>query len=440
MIVRHHHHLLVSPTMWIVTQALFSRERLQTTPARLRTWSVVLSVLLGVAALLGVLAAQDLTESASEIRDNIGPVAIETQGLVASIAEADAASTSVFLSSIDDGVEDRQQRGLYERAIARAPRQIESISARLPVDDPARESLQSAGSQLTAYAGAVERARVRNSEGLADATDDLQDALLLAGGDGGMLGNVGLVNSLNQQRLETGVSASLVLVFVAAGVLVLSIAVLLFAQFRLRRLTKRALNPGLLVATLAAAGATIWLLFSSATMVAALQSAAENGYDSIELIGQVQTEAFAFRTNEALAVIGAEPFTQADRELAIARVDELLVQTEETADTRREVASIDIVQSRWARYVETSTSIASELSQGDTAAARTLAIEESNDDFNGFNTTLEAALLSNRDQFDLGVDQANGRLQWLIFGMALLPLLGVAFVLAGYQPRINEYW
>ena len=255
-----------------------------------------------------------------------------------------------------------------------------------------------------------------------------------------MLGNVGLVNSLNQQRLETGVSASLVLVFVAAGVLVLSIAVLLFAQFRLRRLTKRALNPGLLVATLAAAGATIWLLFSSATMVAALQSAAENGYDSIELIGQVQTEAFAFRTNEALAVIGAEPFTQADRELAIARVDELLVQTEETADTRREVASIDIVQSRWARYVETSTSIASELSQGDTAAARTLAIEESNDDFNGFNTTLEAALLSNRDQFDLGVDQANGRLQWLIFGMALLPLLGVAFVLAGYQPRINEYW
>lgn len=423
-----------------MTQALFSKERLQTTPARLRTWSVVLSVLLGVSALLGVLAARDLTSSASDIRDNIGPVAIETQGLVASIAEADAASTSVFLSSIDGGIEDRQQRVLYERAITRAPIQIEDISARLPIDDPARAALQDAGSQLTQYAGTVERARVRNSEGLANATDDLQDALLLAGGDDGMLQSVGLVNSLNQQRLENGVSASLGIVIGAAVVLVLAIIALLAAQVRLRSLTKRTINPGLVMATVAAVVALAWIALSSATMVSDLQSAANDGFDSIELIGELQTEAFAFRTNEALAIIGADPFPESARETAILRVNELLIEAGRAADTVREQASIETVQARWARYVDTSSAIATELNQGDATAARLLAIESGNDDFNGFNTTLEAALLGNRDQFDLGVERANDRLRWLTIGMLLLPLLGIAFVLAGYQPRINEYW
>ena len=90
--------------------------------------------------------------------------------------------------------------------------------------------------------------------------------------------------------------------------------------------------------------------------------------------------------------------------------------------------------------METSDAIDEQLGLGNGPAARALAIEASNDDFNGFNTTLEAILLSNRDQFDLGVQSANERLRFLTIAMVLLPLLGAALVLAGYQPRINEYW
>lgn len=424
-----------------MTQARFSVERLQTTPARLRTWSVVLSFLLGISAILSVLAAQDLNRSAAELRDNTGPVAIETQGLVASIAEADAASTSVFLSGIDGGTEDLQQRGLYERAINRAPRQIESVSSRLPVDDPAHQPLQTAGAQLTGYAGTVERARVLNNQGLGEqAQAELREALLLAGGEGGMLENVGLVNAQNQARLETGVEASTTLVFAAAVALAATILALLFAQFRLRKLTKRAFNPGLVGATIAAVAALAWIGLSTGTMVVDLNRAATDGFDSIELVGALQTEAFAFRTNESLAIIGAQDFSQMDRNESLAVVSGLLNEVNLAADSLREQSAFNLLETRWDRYVETSDAIDEQLGLGNGPAARALAIEASNDDFNGFNTTLEAILLSNRDQFDLGVQSANERLRFLTIAMVLLPLLGAALVLAGYQPRINEYW
>ena len=122
-----------------VTQTAFSFDRLRTTPARLRAWSVALGVLLVAAAIVGAFAAQNLVRSTDEIADNTGPVLIETQGLVASIAEADAANTAVFLSGEN---EDRQQRRLYETALDRAPRQIEEISARLGDDEPSHTALQ----------------------------------------------------------------------------------------------------------------------------------------------------------------------------------------------------------------------------------------------------------------------------------------------------------
>lgn len=121
-------------------------------------------------------------------------------------------------------------------------------------------------------------------------------------------------------------------------------------------------------------------------------------------------------------------------------VDGLLADVVAASDTVRELSAANLLQTRWDRYVATSDAIDQQLGLGNGPAARALAIEASNDDFNGFNTGLEAVLLSNRDQFNLGVESANDRLRWLTIGMVLLPLLGVVFVLAGYQPRINEYW
>ena len=222
------------------------------------------------------------------------------------------------------------------------------------------------------------------------------------------------------------------LVIAAAVALVVTILALLIAQLRLRKLTKRSFNPGLVIATIAAVAALAWISLSTVTMVLDLTRAADDGYDSIEIVGQLQTEAFAFRTNEARAIIGAQNFSQADRTEALAVVDSLLAEVGEASDTARELSASALLQTRWARYIATSDAIDQQLGLGNGPAARSLAIEASNDDFNGFNTTLEAILLSNRDQFNIGVQNANDRLRFLSIAMVLLPLLGVVFVLAGY--------
>ncbi len=255
-----------------------------------------------------------------------------------------------------------------------------------------------------------------------------------------MLENVGLVNAQNTERLETGVQASTVLVIAAAIALVVTTLALLIAQVRLRTLTKRAFNPGLVGATVVAVIALAWISLSTVSMVVDLTRAVDDGYDSIEIVGQLQTEAFAFRTNEARAIIGAQNFSQTQRDDAVVSVEGLLAEVTQASDTVREQSAAALLQTRWNRYFDTSEAIYLQLGLGNGAATRALAVEASNDDFNGFNTTLEAILLSNRDQFNVGVQSANDRLRFLSIAMVLLPLLGVVFVLAGYQPRINEYW
>ena len=74
-----------------VTQGTLSTERLRTTPARLRTWSIVLALLLIAAAIVGAFAARELVGATNEIADNTGPVLIETQGLVCLLYTSDAA-------------------------------------------------------------------------------------------------------------------------------------------------------------------------------------------------------------------------------------------------------------------------------------------------------------------------------------------------------------
>ena len=234
--------------------------------------------------------------------------------------------------------------------------------------------------------------------------------------------------------------ASTVLVVATAIALLIALLALLVAQFRLRKLTSRTLNLGLVAATITVIAAATWVVVSTTTMIVDLDRAATDGFDSIEIVGELQTEAFAFRTNESLAIIGAESFSQRQREEALSMVDGLLADVVAASDTVRELSAANLLQTRWDRYVATSDAIDQQLGLGNGPAARALAIEASNDDFNGFNTGLEAVLLSNRDQFNLGVESANDRLRWLTIGMVLLPLLGVVFVLAGYQPRINEYW
>lgn len=398
---------------------------------------MAITVLLVLVAIAGAVTAQELVSSTNQIEDNTGPVLISTQGLVASVAEADAANTAVFLSGAN---EDRQQRRLYETALDRAPRQIEDISARLGDDETSHDTLKSVASQLNEYSGLVERARLGNVSGIGSATTDLQAALDLAGGANGILSNVDTVTQRTQDRLDDDISSATIPLVITFALLAIATIVLVIAQIRLRARTKRTLNLGLVLATVTVVVLGVWLAAANVGRTVDLNEARDDGYDSIALTAQLQTAAFDFKTNEAAAIIGTAAFTGDSRQTSVEQVDTLLSEIRTAAGSERERAAANELTVRWERYLLTSIEIAGQLDAGDIEAARASAIGAGSRDFNGFNTTVESVLLANRDQFDESVKSAANRLNWLLVGMIGLPLLAAAFALGGYQTRINEYW
>lgn len=413
-----------------------SLSRLTTTPARFRAWSIGLSLLAIISALLASIATAQFISATDKVQDNTGPVLISTQGLLASMAEADAANTAVFLSG-EAG--DRQQQRLYESALSRAPQQIEDIAAGIGDDEASHDSLKQIGSQLTEYARLTERARVNNLAGEASATTDLNAAIELVSGNNGMLDLAQAVTDRTQATLDDDIDAGLPVWIASLAMIVLTIVALLIAQRLLGRRTKRIINPLLLAATVCMALLGAWLLFAQFGRVVDLQTADDDAYDSIALTADLQTAAFEYKTAEAQAVIANDTLLlplAADDDA----IDDLLEALEAEADTAAESAAVSNLDRRWRRYLLTSLDVGVALDSGDTDAARTLAINDGNRDFNGFNTTVESVLLANRDQFERATASAENRVNWLRWGSIALPLLAAILILVGYQVRINEYW
>ena len=398
---------------------------------------MVLSALLVLAAVTASLATLAFETSVERVAQNTGPVLISTQGLVASIAEADAANTAVFLSGDD---QDRQQRSLFLGAMSRAPQQIEDISAGLADDTISHNALKQVGSQLVEYSQVTERARINNLAGESSATSDLEESLELVSGPNGMLANTQIINTRTQAGFTNETNSGSALWIVSIISLILAFIGLLVAQFTLRKRTKRLINLPLVLATVCVLVLGVWLMAALVGRLSDLQLAQTDAYDTIALTAELQTEAFEFKTQEARAIINNDLSLLEDTTANRENVTELLNSMTSQADSQREAAAIVNLDQRWNRYLATNEQITNALSVNGTDAARTLAISDGNRDFNGFNTTVETVLLANRDQFNSAIDSAANRLKFLQLGSILLPLLAIGLTLVGYQARINEYW
>ena len=110
------------------------------------------------------------------------------------------------------------------------------------------------------------------------------------------------------------------------------------------------------------------------------------------------------------------------------------------SDSPRERALAVEVNTRWNRYLLASGVIAQRVNASNFDQARIDVSGEGNQTFNGFNTSLEALLLINQEQFDTSVTSAASRLAWLNYGVLIIPFLAGIAAWLGYRPRINEYF
>lgn len=428
-----------------------SKRPTMTTPRLLRVVSLVAVGAIAAAALVSFISLSTLASKTDRIDSNTGPVLIATQDVIASVAEADAASTGVFLSG---AIEDREQRRLFEDALERATRQIEEVARLIGDDDVAHESLKTVSSQIVLYAGRVEAARLANQEGLDTADARLAESLTTV--RDGILPEVDQITSRAQASLDSDNSGSLY-ALIAIAALVIASLVLWFGLALIRRRTNRLINLPVAVALVGLVGFAIWIGTATSARSNALERATEGGFASIALTARIQNAGFDYKTAETVGLIEGVAATEltelsavlalgaiTDAEIELARAgtgttNGLLLDAYDTADSDRERAAAIELLIRWARYLDTSEAIEQLLVTSDIVGARGLAVTDGNTAFNGFNTAVESVLSDNRSQFTDSVAEASDAIGWLRGASIVIPVLAALLAMWGFQTRINEY-
>ena len=424
-----------------------------TTPGRYRLLAGLCALSLLVTVIATTVTERSLSRSTERVRTESGPVLIATQQVFSSLAEADAAATAEYLAGSGDG---RDQRRLYEDALDRAARQIDVIASRIGDQADAHAALQDLLSAVTRYSGAIETARQKKAAGASDADQALAAALAVSSSQ--ITPAVGQLLTITQERITTDTDSSS---YALVGVLAL--LALGFTQFVISRHTRRLVNVPLALATILVLVAVVWLFVAAGRQQTDVGDARRVGIGSIGLTGQIQATAYRAKSAESLALIGttsnAQQFSAAEQiasTLLATKVDPAMIEQARSgatldarglladaagaADTDREDASVAEILVRWQRYRDTSTTIRS-TAAGATglAAARTIATNQGNSTFNGFNLAVESFLADNRTQFVEKLDAASDRLRGLRLAMIVLPILAAALALWGLQIRWNEY-
>ncbi|MCB0990824.1 MAG: hypothetical protein R2770_21785 [Acidimicrobiales bacterium] len=401
------------------------------TPRLFRLWAVLCVLAAAVAGVVGFIATSSLVSSTERIRDNSGPVLVATQDVIASVAEADAASTAVFLSGQD---QDRSQRLLYEEALARSISQVEEVARLIGDDDTAHLSLKDVAANLVRYAGQVEAARGANLNAEAGADDLLRAALATVRDD--IFPQIDVVAARADTQLADD-GRGLVPTVLAVVAAAMAGVVMLAANGVVRRRTNRLLNPGLVVAGLMLLVFALWVAVASASRSAELDNAETGGFDTIAATARIQQAGFSYKTAEAVSIVDGRSDPGLDAQAA--EVQALLAEAGALADSDREDAAVAELVVRWDRYLEVSDRVEQLLASGDASGARVVASGEGNSAFNGFNTAVESVLLDNRTQFAEGVQAATAALGYLRVASVVLAAAAALAAWFGFQARIGEY-
>ncbi len=375
-----------------------------------------------------------LVNQTTEVATSTGDVLIATQQVSASFAEADAAAVSVHLAGADGN---REQRRLFEQAMDRAMSSLERVARLVGDDEPSHAALQNISADAVEYAGLIETARLSSIEDLSGANSVLRVASALNRNE--ISPDVDTIASraavrFDDQTNSTWYSVAIILLAVA-------LAVLVGVQLMISRRFRRVANVPLVLATVVMLVLIIMSARGLATQQRAFSDADSEAFDAIQLSEQVQQSAYRHRAIATSSVLdGTVTAELADIEATLGGDGfGLLNDARNVASSSRERAAADEVIARWERYVTESARSQAALSQGNTAAAETIIQGSANSAFNGFNTSVEAALLDNREQFLDQLDTASDALGWLR-GMILIGSL-MAALLAwwGFAQRIGEY-
>ena len=228
-------------------------------------------------------------------------LSLDGQQIYRALSDADATAASAFLSS---GLEPINGTARYRADIAQAAAHLDSATAAAG-HSPAARDLATLSAGLPVYTGEVQTARADNRLGLPlgaaylrEASKLMRGTLLPAARDVSAQADAQLAAASGQ---ATGLPLALLLL-VAAVILGY---VLYRAQRWLFQRTHRRLNPGLVVASVAAVVSLLWLAIALTVARADLLQARDHGSTPVAALARADIAALQARADESLTLIDA---------------------------------------------------------------------------------------------------------------------------------------
>jgi hypothetical protein len=414
--------------------------RARSTPGRLTSLMVVLLALGLAAGVVGLVGSVTRSSLIQGVRTTSGPLTVQAQELYRALSDADATAASAFLAG---GVEPADLRSRYESDIAAATSALAAAASDSDSDQPAVRQLSA---QVPVYTGLVETARTFNRLGLPvgaaylrEASGLMRDQLLPAAQ---RLYRTD-TERLNADRGDAGGLPWLALLL-GAGTL----AVLIWAQLRLSRQTRRTLNLGLVAASVVTLVMVLWIGLVWIAVASNLHASDRDGSSQVALLTRVRIAALQARADEALTLVargnGGDFEKDFTAQLASLEGSGGLLAKAHSAATRSDVVrAVDSATAEVRNWKTVHQKLRGLDDGGDFSAAVRLALSTETDGsaatFNRLDSALGQAIQRTGEAFGKRATQAASAIGGQSAAIAVLTVLLLAGVTIGYQRRIAEY-
>ncbi|MFP3991397.1 hypothetical protein U9R90_28810 [Streptomyces sp. E11-3] len=437
------------------------RDRLRaaatTEPGRLRIIGAVLAALVVAFGACTAWQMSDRSAAADDVLHRSQPLSADAADIYRSLADANTAAASGFLAG---GQEPAGVRKRYQDDIAMASRKLATAAANSKGSDSSAAQIAKLNELLPTYAERVQTARTYNRQGLPLGGAYLRNANELMQQE--MLPAAKKLYDAERERLDADYADARSYPWVAIGVGVLAIGVLVWAQRRNYRRTNRVFNHGLLTATAGATVVLLWLVVGHSVAYGSLNESYDQGVKSLNALNSARISTLQARSSENLTLVARGSVTVADgpnagkdaydidyqqrmKELgdftdrgAPGSLDDARVLADDEAGSLPVTEAVTAVK-EWKKRHKAAR-------DADTQGNYELALDRvigdddpTGESFDKADEALRKALAHEQRDFKSAAEDGRGAMTGLPVGAAVLALLGATGAVLGIGRRLSEY-
>ena len=361
-----------------------------------------------------------------------------------SLANADATAAAAFLP----GVAGPAELTRYRQHVAKATAAL-TVAATAASTDVSAAAVAALSNYLPVFNGQVEDARLASLR--RELTPDIANQLAAnklrqpaVTARENMLPAARKLYLDQAERLAATQDGATSVPWVGFALVILLVGGLVFAQVYLAKQTRRRFNLGLLLATVAALGAVVWLVAATSSAAAGGAASRRDGSAQIEALAEVRVAGLKARSDEAMTLIaiGNGPqYFDSRFEKTVAKMtgaDGLLARARATAGQLGTREVLDIAAERLHSWLELHRSLHEMDRDGrhDEAVATAASAAQTIDEFD---IQLALAMTQATERQTANAAAARSALSIADVGIGLLLAGVVVGTLAGMWRRIAEY-